>query len=79
MDVVPVAQQVVRDDVSRKESRLLTAKKYHHLTAITARWWFPWRGSGDDWSFGSQELAILFSNGTLAYDDAAIAALVPYM
>ena len=41
--------------------------------------WFPWRGSGDDWSFGSQELAIMFSNGTMAYDYAAIAALVPYM
>mmetsp|Transcript_45318 Transcript_45318/g.124803 ORF Transcript_45318/g.124803 Transcript_45318/m.124803 type:complete len:145 (+) Transcript_45318:1319-1753(+) len=41
--------------------------------------WFPWRGSGDEWSFGSQELAILFSNGTMGYDQAAIAAMAPYM
>ena len=41
--------------------------------------WFPWRGSGDDWSFGSQEIAILFSNGTMEYDEQAIAAMLPYL
>jgi hypothetical protein len=53
------------------------AKKLQDL-GVGWAWWI-FRGGGDDWSGGSSELVFQHNNGTLEVDEAAVAALAPYM
>merc|ERR1711937_947417 len=41
--------------------------------------WWIFRGGGSDWSGGSSELVFQHPDGSLEVDQAAVAALAPYM
>ena len=41
--------------------------------------WWVWRGGGDGWDHGSMEIAYYWSNGSVSFDEQALAALKPYV
>ena len=52
----------------------------HALKAADIGWaWWVWRGGGDAWSHGSSEMAYYYANGTVEFDEQAIAAVLPYV
>eukprot|EP00041_Stephanoeca_diplocostata_P027898 m.778831 g.778831 ORF g.778831 m.778831 type:complete len:397 (+) comp23273_c0_seq11:557-1747(+) len=53
------------------------ARSLQHM-GIGWAWWV-WRGGGDGWAHGSSEFVYQWTNGTIEYDDAAFAAVAPYV